>query len=148
MSEPVAFPKLTRVGLAILAVVSAEVGIWAAFSPASFYEHFPGAGHVWVAVDGAYNEHLVRDVGNWNLAFAVLFVVAAVWLERHVVWAALLAYLPQAALHLSYHLRHLNLYGTTDKIGNVTSLVLGLAIPVALLAADTIEARRRSLAAI
>ena len=46
-------------------------------APKSFYEDFPGAGRVWVAVDGPYNEHLVRDVGSLNLALAFVAVAGA-----------------------------------------------------------------------
>ena len=45
--------------------------------PRSFYDDFPGAGRTWVAVDGPYNEHLVRDVGGLNLALAFVAVLAA-----------------------------------------------------------------------
>ena len=37
---------------------------------APFYDDFPGLGRSWVAADGPYNEHLVRDVGALNLALA------------------------------------------------------------------------------
>ena len=36
--------------------------------PAAFYDDFPGLGRMWVAPDGPYNQHLVRDVGELNLA--------------------------------------------------------------------------------
>src|SRR3954471_13364403 len=57
-----------RVVLALLAFTSAGIGVWAAFAPRAFYDKFPGLGQVWVAVDGPYNEHLVRDFGALNLA--------------------------------------------------------------------------------
>ena len=53
----------TRVLLIIVGIGNAVVGLWAAVAPQSFYDDFPGAGRHWVAVDGPYNEHLVRDVG-------------------------------------------------------------------------------------
>ena len=64
--------RAVRVGCAALALSSAVIGVWAAFFPHAFYAHFPGGGHAWVAVDGPVNEHLVRDVGQLNLGFALL----------------------------------------------------------------------------
>jgi len=134
--EPARTDLVTRIGLAALAVPAAIVGVWAAFFPKSFYDSFPGGGHTWVSVDGPYNQHLVRDVGQWNLAFAVLFVIAAVTTDRLLRRAALVAYLVPAVLHFTYHASHLSLYGTTDAIGNVTTLGLAVVVPVVLLVLD------------
>lgn len=60
-----------RVGLLLYLAVTALVGMWAALWPRSFYDDFPWPGHPWVALLGAYNEHLVRDFGAMNLAMAV-----------------------------------------------------------------------------
>ena len=65
------------------------VGVWATLFPQSFYDDFPGAGRVWVSVDGPYNQHLIRDVGALNLALAVVAIVAFVTLSRAAVLAAL-----------------------------------------------------------
>ena len=62
--------------LVILALSAALVGGWATADPHSFYASFPGAGHHWVAMDGPYNEHLVRDVGSLNLSLVVLVFTA------------------------------------------------------------------------
>ena len=66
-----------RAVFAYLALQSALIGVWALMAPRSFYDDFPGAGRAWVAVDGPYNEHLVRDVGALNLAILVVFALAA-----------------------------------------------------------------------
>jgi hypothetical protein len=50
-----------------------------------------------------------------------------------VVLAAALGWIVYQAPHLVYHLRHLDLYDTGDKVGNVTSLVLALALPIVVL---------------
>ena len=71
--------KLTRVWLTLLGLVGLFVGTWATFFPRSFYDDFPaGSGHAWVAADGPYNEHLVRDVGALNLALAAVAIAALV----------------------------------------------------------------------
>jgi len=89
-----------------------------------------------VAVDGPYNEHLVRDVGELNLALAVAAIVAAVTLARWAVVAAAAAWAVNALPHLVYHLRHLDLYDTTDQVANVASLVGALVLPVVVLVAE------------
>src|SRR5262249_23337230 len=72
--EP-ALPGRVRLMLWILAVSAIGVGFQAAFTPRSFYTDFP-FGRGWVAMDGRYNEHLIRDVGVLNLALLVLTVGA------------------------------------------------------------------------
>src|SRR4051794_38194280 len=71
-----------RGGLAVLAVTPAFVGIWATISPRGFYDQFPGGGHHWVSAVGAYDEHLVRDVGALYLGSLVLLAFAFAWLQR------------------------------------------------------------------
>ena len=70
---------VSRVILALLAITSVQLGLWATFAPRSFYEDFPGGGRNWVAVDGPYNEHLVRDFGALNLEAAQKFGLDANW---------------------------------------------------------------------
>ena len=52
------------------------------FLPESFYADFPFSGRDWVSTLGPYDEHLVRDVGELNLAFSVLLAFAAILLAR------------------------------------------------------------------
>jgi|SRR5262245_10486427 len=122
-----------RVALALLVAQGVIVGVWAAAWPRSFYDDFPGGGRAWVSVDGPYNEHLVRDVGALNLALAVVSLVALISLTRVVALAAALGWIVYQAPHLVYHLRHLDLYDTSDKVANVASLVLALVLPIVVL---------------
>ena len=77
------------------------VGGWQTLAPASFYTDFPGAGRHWVSVDGPYNEHLLRDVGQGNLALGVVALVALLtgggWRAPAHGPAAVLAYPPPPA---------------------------------------------------
>jgi hypothetical protein len=82
--------RVLRILLVFLGVPSVLIGLWAGFAPRGFYENFPGAGRSWVAPDGPFNEHLVRDVGVLNLALAVVTIAAAVWLTRPLVRATAL----------------------------------------------------------
>ena len=120
--------NITRVALAILALVGVQVGLWAAFFPQSFYDDFPGSGRVWVAVDGPYNEHLVRDVGALNLALAVVAVIAFVTLSRAAVLAAGGAWLAYGLPHLVYHLRHLDVLDDGDQLAVAFTLSLNVLV--------------------
>jgi hypothetical protein len=124
---------LQKVVLALLAWSSAVVGVWAAFAPRSFYESFPGGGRSWVAPDGPYNEHLVRDVGELNLALTVVTVVALVLLTRTLVVTTAAAWLVYSVPHLVYHLRHLDPFDTSDATALPVSLALAVAGAVLLL---------------
>jgi hypothetical protein len=131
---------LQKVALVVIAGGSLVVGVWAQGFPQSFYDDFPGMGRVWVAVDGPFNEHLVRDVGGLNLALAFVAVMALVTrstlLARVTGGAALLYGLP----HWVYHATHLGPYDTGDAVAMVVSLgvvVLAAALLVAPAPAST-----------
>jgi hypothetical protein len=121
-----------RILLGILALSSLQLGVWATFWPAQFYRTFPGGGRTWVAVNGPYNEHLVRDFGGLNLTLAVLLVVAIVTMTVTMVRTASVGYLVFGIPHLVYHLRHLDVFSSTDKV--VNAVILSLAVLAALLA--------------
>jgi hypothetical protein len=125
--------QAARIALALLFAQGLIIGTWAAAWPRSFYDDFPGGGRSWVAADGPYNEHLVRDFGDLNLALAVVTLVALIAFTRSVVLAAALGWIVYQTPHLVYHLRHLDLYDTSDKVANVTSLVLALVLPIVVL---------------
>ena len=105
-----------RVGLAFLAASSWLVGIWAAAAPQSFYEDFPGLRTGWVAADGPYNEHLIRDVGGLNIALALVLTFACLSLRPGEVRLALWATLVFGALHAVFHVAHADTYAGTDRV--------------------------------
>ena len=117
-----------RVALGILAVTGLTVGVWATAAPHSFFSSFPGLGHAWVAGDGPYNEHLVRDVGALNLALAVVTVAAAVWLTRPVVFAAAAAWIVYSVPHFAYHAANLQAVASDDRV----AVMVSLAVPIVL----------------
>ena len=94
-----------RVGLIYLASTFFFVGLWGTLGTRSFFDGFPGGGHHWVAGDGPYNAHLVSDTAVGFLAVAVVLTLAAAWMERRVMQAALAAAVVHTALHLLFHLR-------------------------------------------
>jgi nucleoside-diphosphate-sugar epimerase len=132
--SPPARRSLLRGLLGILALSSLAVGAWAELAPRSFYDGFPGFGRHWVAVDGPFNEHLMRDFGALNLAMFTLLLVAAVNLAPVVVRTAAAAALVFATPHLLYHLAHLDVLSTPDRVANVVVLALTVALPLAVLA--------------
>jgi len=110
-----------------------SAGMWQMFWPESFFRDFPGWGRHWVSVDGPYNEHLLRDVGQGNLAFGVVALVAlltgSVWLARATGLAAVVANLP----HQLYHQVHVSVLPTvTDQILQSISLAAVSLAAVAL----------------
>jgi nucleoside-diphosphate-sugar epimerase len=133
----------TRLMLWILAFSAFGVGVQAAFSPRSFYDDFP-IGRGWVAMDGPYNEHLVRDVGALNLALLVVTVAALLLSTRALARTAAIAWLVYSVPHFVYHLRHLTMsMSGGDKVGIVVSLGITVVAPIVVL----LTARRQDPAA-
>ncbi len=123
----------TRVLLVITGAGNLLVGAWAGLAPRSFYDSFPGGGRAWVALDGPFNEHLVRDVGTLNLALAAVFL-AAIWRpSRYLVLVAAGAELVYSLPHFLYHATHLDPYETGDKVALLVSLSVAIIVPIALL---------------
>ena len=132
--------RVVRVVLAVWAVASVQLGIWATFAPRSFFDDYPGFGRHWVRVDGPYNEHLVRDFGALNLALAVVSIAALITMSRPMVIAVAVAWLAWAVPHLVYHLRHLDVFSSTDdKVLNVVALS---ALPVLAVVVLVLTLRR------
>lgn len=127
-------PRWFRIGLGYLALVSLQIGVWALLAPRSFYDDYPGLGRVWIAVDGPYNEHLVRDVGALNLALATVIVVAAVSLSKPLIVAAAAATLVWGLPHLAYHLVSTEGLAGSDVVASIGGLLVFAVVPVALLA--------------
>jgi hypothetical protein len=123
-----------RGGIAVLALTPALVGLWASISPRGFYDDFPGLGRHWVSALGAYDEHLVRDVGALYLASLVTLGFAWAWLDRRLVQAALVSYVVAAVPHLAYHLTALDNLSTGDAVAQIAGLALNVVLPLVLLA--------------
>jgi len=130
-----AVTALRRTALVVILAGSLVVGLWAQVLPRSFYDDFPGAGRVWVAVDGPYNEHLVRDVGGLNLGLAFVagcaLVTGSLLVARAAGGAALLFGVP----HLLYHATHLDPFDTADVVSMLVSLTVAALAGLLALAA-------------
>jgi hypothetical protein len=128
------YRRWTRIALGYLALLSLEIGAWAQFAPRSFYDHFPGLGRAWVAVNGPYNEHLVRDVGGLNLALAAVLIVAMITLSPSTIIAGSIASLLYGIPHLVYHIANTDGLATGDVVVSLGGLALFAAVPIALIA--------------
>src|SRR3954462_7430227 len=120
--RPVPHRIVFRAVMIGLGAVQAFNGVWALLAPRSFYDDFPPGRGGWVSALPAYNEHLMRDVGSLFLATGGLMLIAAVWLERRIVWAALVTWLLYALPHTVYHAFNLEPLSTTDAVGNMVTL--------------------------
>ena len=123
----------TRAVLLYLALQSLLLGAWALLAPRSFYDDFPGAGRSWVAVDGPFNEHLVRDVGALNLALLVLLLAAVRSLHRDLVVVAAIASAVWGVPHLVYHALNTDGLAGSDVAASLGGLAVFAALPFTLL---------------
>jgi hypothetical protein len=133
---------MKRIGLIVLALSSAPLGLWALLAPRSFYDDFPGMGRHWVSLDGPYNHHLVTDFGGLNLALAVVTLAALYWVTRPLIITTAIAWLVYAVPHELYHATHLDPFGTSDKVGQLVGIGVDIAIAVALLVTEGTANRR------
>jgi hypothetical protein len=113
-----------RVLLALEAVGIVSVAIWPLVSPRGFYDSFPGGGHHWIDINGPYNEHFIRDFGALNAALLVVLVFAFWKLTPSLVQASGAALIVYGLPHVAYHLAHLDVYKSADKIPAVAPLGL------------------------
>ena len=117
-----------RAGVWSLTFVEIVVGLVATLAPRVFYDYVP-----WVDLIPPFSEHLMRDYGAMNLSLALVFVVAAVTMERRMVRIALGAYLLFAIPHLIFHLTHLEHFTTGAAIWQTILLTVAVLLPVGLL---------------
>jgi hypothetical protein len=135
--------QVVRAALGLLAIGAAVPGVWAASAPRSFYDHFPGAMH-WVDRLPPYNEHLAFDAGAFFLAFALLFTWGTVRPHLQLVLPACAAWILFGALHLAFHLGHLEHLPSADAAAQTTSLLISLGLPVLAVWALPRSTRRSS----
>lgn len=84
-------------------------------------------------MDGAFDEHLIRDFGALNLALAATLIGAAVIGTTAVARLAALAALLFAVPHFVYHLGHVGHFATVDQVMILSTLALGVVIPLVVL---------------
>lgn len=134
---------IRRIILGVTAALGVFVGAWAAFWPASFYDAFPGLGRIWIAIDGPFNEHLIRDVGALYLALAGASVAAIFSRRPDAARVVGVAWTVFGIPHLAYHLAHLESLEPIDVVGNVVSLGGSLVLGIVLMLPESRRARLR-----
>ena len=97
-----------RLGLLLLGIPQAGIGLWAIADPTAWFDTFPGGGHNWLPEFGPFNEHLAVDAGAGLFAAGVVAIAAAVMLERRVVQIAMVAFLAWSIPHALWHLTALD----------------------------------------
>ena len=123
-----------RAALIYLALLSLVNGFWITLAPRTFFDGFPGFGRVWVAVDGPYNEHLLRDFGATNLALALVVLVAFRRPTATLVRLAAFSSLTWQAPHSLYHIiRVATLPALADQLAQTGGLLIGVVAALALL---------------
>ncbi|OXM46812.1 hypothetical protein [Amycolatopsis alba] len=123
---------ITRVLLVVFGLVELPVGLWPLLSPDGFYRDFPGFRTGWVAMDGPFNEHLLRDFGGLNLALAAILIGAAVIGTTAVARLAALATFLFGLPHFLYHLGHVSHFEPVDQVLIVAMTALGAVLPLVL----------------
>jgi nucleoside-diphosphate-sugar epimerase len=114
---------LSQLALLMVAVSDLVLGVWAAFFPRAFYDLFPGMGWRWVSVDGPFNQHFIRDFGDFNLALAVVTIVALVRFTPTTVRTAAAAAVVWGLPHLVYHVTHQAGLSGPSLVSNIGVLV-------------------------
>ena len=124
---------ITRALLVVFGLIEFPVGLWPLISPTGFYQDFPGFRWGWVAMDGPFDEHLLRDFGGLNLALAALLIGAAVIGTTAVARLAAASALLFGAPHFLYHLGHVGHFERIDQVLIVVVTGLGVVVPIVLL---------------
>ena len=119
--------------LVVLGVFHLLTGVPAVVAPRWFFDGFPGVGQPWTAAYPPYNEHLMTDVGATFTTLGVMLLLAARLMLRRVTDVVLIGVLTFSSLHLLYHASHHGALSGVDLGLSLSSLVLGVLAPLALL---------------
>lgn len=107
-------------------------GVWAYFSPRSFYEDFPLEGVGWVSSLGPFNDHLTTDVGAALLGMAVAAVFVGRAGSASAIRAVAGAFAVFGVAHLAFHLGELAPFSVGSAAAQLISLSAVVVLPVAL----------------
>jgi len=116
-----------------MALPQLAIGVWALASPHGWFDNFPGAGQHWLPAYGAFDGHLVADVGSTFTAIAVLLLIAAALADRRVTQVAIVTYLVYSVPHYAFHLAHDDVLSGGAQIANAIAIGLSIAAAGALL---------------
>lgn len=126
--------KLIKALLIYLVFSNGITGIWALFFPMQFHTSFPGFGFHWIDIMGAYNEHLIRDVGAFFCAIASLSLFAVIEFNLSKIKLACQGNIVFAVPHLLYHCYMIHMFPTLiDKVLGILAIALAAGIPILIL---------------
>ncbi|WP_019180736.1 hypothetical protein [Microbacterium yannicii] len=125
--------RLHAAAAALSAILALFVGVWAYFSPTTFFDSFPGVLGSWVSGDGPFNEHLIRDVGALYLALGGASVASLIWRSEYAYRVLGVAWTIFGSLHFAYHAFHLHHMPVVDAIGEMIALGVSLLLGIILL---------------
>jgi hypothetical protein len=134
---------MTTLIVAILGVLHLSWGVAAVAAPRWFFDNFPGLGRHWTAAYPPYNEHLMTDVGAAFLTLGVMLLIAAWLRDRRVTNVVLIGLLVFSAAHLAFHAGHRGNLAGADLAASLTSLVVGVVVPAAVLLVSRARPPRR-----
>lgn len=123
---------LRRLILALTAIIGLYVGLWAELFPHGFYTSFPGLGLDWISIDGAYDEHLIVDVGSFYLALTAVSIAAISARTDTPGRLAGLGWTVFGVIHFLFHVTH-PAGSVIDKAGNVVTLGISAILGIVLL---------------
>jgi hypothetical protein len=125
-----------RTASMLLVVSQGLVGVWAYVFPHGFHTGFPVPDARWLSPLGAYDGHLVRDLGIAWIALAMVGTWAARRGTLDALRAVLRALLVSGFLHLGYHLTTFEYFGPAAMASQLTALTALLIVPAVLLIAS------------
>lgn len=117
------------------------LGVWAYLRPHGFYTGFPFPGSDWLTALGAFDGHLVRDLGISWIALAVVGAWTARRAPVESLRVTLAAFVVAGGLHLAYHVTTFDRFGLPTATAQAVSLIGLVAIPAALLHLSRTEPR-------
>lgn len=132
MSDP---RRLVRTVLLAIGIPNLVNGIVALIAPRLWFDTLK------VGALGGYNDHLVRDVGEAFIAVSVLALLAAYFLDRHVVMAAATVWI---VFSLPHFINHIFERGDLST-GNYLGALFATGYPVVLAAIALSNANRLPL---
>jgi hypothetical protein len=126
--------RRVRLGLVLLGLPQLVIGLYALFFSRDFFRDFP-FGRAWADL-GAYNEHLVTDVGALFCAMGVIALFGAVRVDRKLSQAVALGWIVFTVPHLVFHLSHRDGLETADVVAQAAVFVAHLLIALYVLSAS------------
>jgi hypothetical protein len=125
--------RLQYTALVSTVMIVGVVGAWSYFWPQAYFDSFPVVLGSWVAQDGPYNEHLVRDHGAMYIATGAATAYAMVRPTRVACVLLGITWTVFGCLHFAYHVTHLGHLSTNEAVGQVVVLTVAVAIALAML---------------